>query len=177
MEPANATNGWINTIDSENLEVIAKAHQIIANNIYCTLSTCSEDGYPWVSPVFFAYDRNWNIYWSSAIVAKHSQNLYQNNGRVAIAIFNSNILEATGEGLYLYGYASELKPEDTEEIVQMLLNRARRRINRTAADYLNDSPRRIYKFQPQEAWITGERLPIDNQLIDTKIQLNLHSLI
>jgi nitroimidazol reductase NimA-like FMN-containing flavoprotein (pyridoxamine 5'-phosphate oxidase superfamily) len=56
MESANAANRWVNTIDAKNSEIIAQAKSIIAHNIYCTLSTCSHDGYPWVSPVFFAYD-------------------------------------------------------------------------------------------------------------------------
>jgi len=52
MEPATALNGWISTIDSKNPEVIAKARHIIESNLYCVLSTCSPEGYPWVSPVF-----------------------------------------------------------------------------------------------------------------------------
>jgi uncharacterized protein YhbP (UPF0306 family) len=103
MESANVANRWVNTIDSKNPEILARAKSIIANNIYCTLSTCSDDGYPWVSPVFFAYDEKLRLYWSSAVVAKHSQNLYENNGRAAIAIFNSSVSEGAGEGLYFYG--------------------------------------------------------------------------
>ncbi|MDM9379720.1 pyridoxamine 5'-phosphate oxidase family protein [Chlorogloeopsis sp. ULAP01] len=177
MEPASPTNGWVNTIDSKNPEVIAKASRIITNNIYCTLSTCGIDVSPWVTPLFFAYDDEWNLYWSSAIVSKHSQNIYR-NGRVAIAIFNSSVSEGTPEGLYLYGTASELKREDTQKVMKLLVNRARRQVNRTVADYLDDSPRRIYQFQPQEAWVSGDRLPVDNSniLVDTKIQVNLQEL-
>ncbi|MDZ8183758.1 MAG: pyridoxamine 5'-phosphate oxidase family protein [Nostoc sp. ChiSLP02] len=176
LESASVRNRWVNTIDFQNPEVIAKAFRLLESNIYCTVSTCSFDGYPWVSPLFFAYDDRCNIYWSSAIESKHSQNLYSNDGKVAIAIFNSHRSEGTAEGLYFSGTASELKPEDTEKILKLLLNRAQRKHNRTVDDYLNDSPRRIYQFQPQEAWVTGERLPVDNQLIDTKIQICLQSL-
>lgn len=56
MELANAANRWVNTIDSKAPEILAQARSIITHNLYCTLSTCSDDGYPWVSPVFFAYD-------------------------------------------------------------------------------------------------------------------------
>ncbi len=177
MEEPTAANGWINTIDSKNPIVIEKAHRIIANNLYCTLSTCSIDGFPWVSPVFFAYDESLNIYWSSATASKHSQNIYNNNGRVAIAIFDSSVCEGTGEGLYFYGTASELKPDLTEKVMKLLINRANKQLNRTAADYLNDSPRRIYQFQPQQAWITGSRLPIGNQLVDTKVEINMQDLL
>ncbi|MDZ7963267.1 MAG: pyridoxamine 5'-phosphate oxidase family protein [Aulosira sp. DedQUE10] len=177
LEPANSTNRWVNTIDSQNPEVIAQASGIIANNLYCTLSTCSADGYPWVSPLFFAYDDHWNIYWSSAIISQHSQNIYNNHGRVAIAIFDSSISEGTAEGVYITGTASELNPDAAEKVLQLLLQRATKKYNRTALDYLNDSPRRFYQCQPQEVWITGKRVAIGNQLVDTKIQLSLLSLI
>lgn len=53
----------------------------------------------------------------------------------------------------------------------------RPRPNRTAADYLGDSPRRCYQFQPAQVWINGTPEPIGNQLVDTKIQLDLASLL
>ncbi|MBW4651171.1 MAG: pyridoxamine 5'-phosphate oxidase family protein [Kastovskya adunca ATA6-11-RM4] len=177
MEPAAAENGWVNTIDSNNPEVIENARQIIENTLYCTLSTCSSEGFPWVSPVFFVPDHNWNLYWSSAVAAKHSQNIDHNNGRVAIAIFNSHVKEGTGKGLYFYGTASEVKPEQVASIMKLLFNRAGKQLHRTVEDYLLDSPRRIYQFRPTEAWISGDRLPIENQLVDIKIQLHLKDLI
>jgi hypothetical protein len=49
-------------------------------------------------------------------------------------------------------------------------------INRTPEDYLGESPRRIFRFQPKEGWLTGERLAIGNQLVDTKITFDLLAL-
>ncbi|PSB01352.1 pyridoxamine 5'-phosphate oxidase family protein [Merismopedia glauca] len=176
MEIATATNGWVNTANSQNADVIRQAQGIIANNIYCTLSTCSVDGIPWVSPLFFAFDDNLNIYWSSAIASQHSQNLYSNNGRAAISIFNTTFPEGSPEGLYFSGVASELDGDDTEFGLQLLKPRARNPINRTAVDYLNDSPRRMYRFEPKEAWVTGERISVSNQLVDTRVCLSLIDL-
>lgn len=176
MESANVNNRWVNTIDAKNPEILARARSIITNNLYCTISTCSEDGYPWVSPVFFAYDEKLSLYWSSAIAAKHSQNLYDNEGRAAITIFDSSLLEGTGKGVYFYGVASELERYDLEKIFKLLQNRAKNPSKKTVGDYQNNSPRRIYQFQPQQVWVTGERLAVGNQLVDTKIQLDLHLL-
>ncbi|MBD2353585.1 pyridoxamine 5'-phosphate oxidase family protein [Tolypothrix sp. FACHB-123] len=177
MEVATATNRWIDTIDSEKPEIIQKAQNLIINNIYCTLSTCSPEGEPWVSPVFFAYDEQWHIYWSSAIVSQHSQNIYHNSGRVAIAIFNSSVAQGSAAGVYLSGSAAELDVENIEKTMKLLEKRANKQLNRTVADYLDDSPRRIYKFQPQQVWLTGNRLAVGNQLVDTKIQINLASFL
>ena len=178
MEVASVANGWVNTADSSNPEIIEQVRRIINSNIYCTLSTCSGDCIPWVSPVFFAFDGALNFYWSSAIASKHSQNLYLNAGRVAIAIFDSSPLVGPAEGVYFSGTASEVQSrEDAAAALERLLARARRKHNRTAADYLGDSPRRIYQFQPQEVWVTGERIPFGNQLVDTKVYVSLADLI
>ena len=177
MNSPTAENGWVNTIDSDNPEVIATAHTIIERIPYCTLSTCSPDGIPWVSPLFFVYDETWNVYWSSAIESKHSQNLYANHGRAAIAIYDSTVGEGSGKGLYFSGTATEVAPDLVASLMKRLFDRAGKYPNRTPQDYLDTSPRRFYGFQPQEAWITGERLPMGNQLIDTKIRLNLSTLI
>ena len=177
MEQATADNGWVNTLESQKPLIIEQARRLIADNIYCTLSTCSTDGYPWVSPVFFAYDEHFSIYWASAVASKHSQNIYCNLGRVAIAIFNSSALEGTGSGLYFYGTASELSPTLTSKAMKRLISRANKQLNRVPEDYLDDSPRRIYHFQPQQAWVTGTRLAFGNQLVDTKIKISLSDLL
>ena len=109
MQPATADNGWVNTLASDHPDVLAKARHIMANIHYCTLSTFSAAGLPWVSPVFFAYDANWHLYWSSTTAAQHSQNLYHNQGRAAIAIYDSSVSEGSGKGLYLSGSAAEVE--------------------------------------------------------------------
>lgn len=126
--------------------------------------------------MFFCY-QDLNLYWSSAVTSRHSQNLYRNQGRLAIAIYDSGVAEGTGKGLYFSGSASELQPEEVETVMKLLFEKAGGSPpNRTASDYLGESPRRIYHFQPKEAWVTGERLSIGNQLVDTKIQLDLTDL-
>ncbi len=177
MEPATALNGWISTIDSKNPEVIAKARHIIESNLYCVLSTCSPEGYPWVSPVFFACDESWSIYWCSAVASRHSQNIYSNNGRVAIAIFDSSVAAGTGKGVYFQGNASEIGANLAEKVFFLLAARSGKQPQTKAIDYLNSSQSRIYQFQPQEVWVSGERLAVGNsQLVDTKIPINLQDL-
>ena len=176
LEVASAENGWINTIDAHKSEVLDKARQIIESNIYCSLSTCSTDGIPWATPVFFIYDEKWNIYWSSAVNSQHSQNIDHNHGRVAIAIYGATVAAGSAQGLYLTGTAAELDPNLIEWAILTTSARSGKVINRTAADYLNDSCRRFYKFTPSEVWTTGSRLPVENQLVDTKIRLNLEEL-
>ncbi|MBW4462143.1 MAG: pyridoxamine 5'-phosphate oxidase family protein [Nodosilinea sp. WJT8-NPBG4] len=177
MSIATAENGWVNTADGQAPEVIARARQILEGTIYSTLSTSSADGMPWASPLFFTYDSDWNLYWSSAMVAQHSQNLYANQGRAAIAVYSTDREEGKGQGLYLSGTAAEVAAEDVERVIPLLLKRAAKGQQRSPADYLAPSPRRLYQFQPQAVWITGERIALSETiLIDTKIKLDLASL-
>lgn len=177
MEIASGNNNWVNTIDSNQPEIIQQVKRIITNNIYCSIATCSTEGIPWISPLFFAFDHNLNLYWSSAITSLHSQNIYSNDGRVAITIFDSSSSPSGVKGLYFSGTAQELLSTKVEAICQLFDARTKKGKSRQPQDYLNESPRRIYQFQPQLAWITGERLAIENILVDTKVEINLQPLI
>jgi nitroimidazol reductase NimA-like FMN-containing flavoprotein (pyridoxamine 5'-phosphate oxidase superfamily) len=177
MSIATAENGWVNTLDSQNPAAIASAYQILERTIYCTLSTCSPEGQPWVSPVFFAYDSAWNFYWASAMAAKHSQNLYANQGQVAIAVYDTHSEAGKGQGVYLSGTAAEVEVANVESVIPRLTKRSGQNLKRSAADYLAPSPRRLYRFQPEEVWVTGERFPLsETVLMDTKIRLDLAEL-
>ena len=172
-QPATAENAWINTIDGDRPEIIALARQIIAEQIYGTLATSSPDGMPWGTPLFFVYDAALNFYWSSAIAAQHSQHLYRNQGRAMITIYDATKIKA----VYFAGVATELtEPTKLAQILKLFDQRAKRPNPRLAADYLDSSPRRMYQFAINAGWVTGDRLQLEDQLIDTKIQLNLAAL-
>lgn len=170
---ATAENAWVSISDDENSESIALAKQIISEQIYCTLSTCSAAGMPWGTPLLFVHDEALNLYWSSAIAAQHSQNLYQNAGKAMITIYDAVKIKA----VYCAGIATELMNTDQlEKVLQKFDQRAKRPTPRMASDYLNQSPRRMYRFEMKEIWVTGDRLQVADQLIDTKIQLNLEAM-
>ena len=86
---ATAANGWVNTAQSQDPEAIALAASLISEQIYCTLATASTDGIPWSTPLFYVFDQDLHLYWSSAITSQHSQNLTQNNGRSMITLFDA----------------------------------------------------------------------------------------
>jgi nitroimidazol reductase NimA-like FMN-containing flavoprotein (pyridoxamine 5'-phosphate oxidase superfamily) len=177
VELASERNAWVTTIAQATPELVAKARRILQVNRFCTLSTCSPEGWPWASPLLFASDRNWQIYWSSATASLHSQNLIANQGRAAIVIYDSTATTGNVAGLFLTGQAMAVPESETEAAMELLFMRLEQRPQRSALDYLGDSPRRMYQFRPEALWLTGERVAIGNQLVDTKVKLNLADLI
>ncbi len=101
---------------------IEKAKQIIAENIYMTIATASTEGKPWVSPVFFAYDDSYNLYWVSNKDARHSK-LINNNPKVSIVIFNSQAPEGDGDGVYFEGTAQALEDRNEIQSAMEVLNK------------------------------------------------------
>ncbi|MGB3496558.1 MAG: hypothetical protein WBA57_27770 [Elainellaceae cyanobacterium] len=64
-----------------------------------------------------------------------------------------------------------------ERVIPLRLKQAAKGQWRSPADYLTPSPRRLYRFQPQTAWITGEHIALsETVLLDSKIKLDLASL-
>lgn len=171
-----AENQWTTSPQSTSVDSLEKVRGLLNSVTYCSLSTCDGKGTPWVSPVFFAFDTVLNLYWSSAIASRHSQNLYTNQGKAAIALYQSQRSEAPTDGLYFTGIATELDLASAQHAFSLLEERSGKLIPRSPADYVGQSVRRMYRFSPQKAWCTGERLPHGNQLIDTKILLNIKML-
>lgn len=170
---ATAANGWVNTAQTKNPEAIALASSLITEQLYCTLATTSPDKNPWSTPLFYVFDQHLNLYWSSAIAAQHSQNLAQNQGRSMITLFDANKVKA----VYFSGVATELtEKSQLETVLKLFDQRAKRPNPRLAKNYLGESCRRMYKFVPEKVWVTGDRLTVNEQLVDTKIELDLNSL-
>jgi uncharacterized protein YhbP (UPF0306 family) len=97
---------------------------IIQENIYCTIATSSLDGIPWITPVFFAYDEKFNIYWVSNKDSRHSTSIKENN-KIAISIFNSQMPEGFGDGVYIEALVKELsEKKDIQEGIDVYNSRA-----------------------------------------------------
>ena len=63
-----------------------KARKIIEKILYITIATSSKGGAPWNSPVYSAFDEDYNFFWASWKENQHSKNIRENN-QVFIAFF------------------------------------------------------------------------------------------
>ena len=84
-----------------------QARYLIENNQHMTIATSDREGNPWVSPVFFAPDDDFNLYWVSSKQAQHSRNL-RFRPQVSIVIFGTVPPDNRLDGVYIQAEASEL---------------------------------------------------------------------
>ncbi|MBI2601221.1 pyridoxamine 5'-phosphate oxidase family protein [Candidatus Daviesbacteria bacterium] len=153
--------------------LVKRAKEIIEQIIYITIATSSKENIPWNSPVYSAYDEDYNFYWASWKENIHSKNIAENN-QVFIVIYDSTAPEGTGEGVYIQAKAYMV--EEDEEI-KKALNYLSKRTNQKPAEgeekKLTDQfPRRIYKAVPEKFWVNGEGF-IKGSYIDTRTEINL----
>lgn len=157
------------TVMTEGLE--KKAKQIIDEIIYITLATVTPEGEPWNTPVYTAFDQEYNFYWISCPESEHSRHI-AHNGKVFAVIYPSNVPEGTGEGVYMQGTAKPLNDEgEITKVLEFFYGRKNKE-PRPAANFLGDSPRRVYKLTTSKFWINSDE-KVNGFHIDTRIEIKL----
>lgn len=150
-----------------------KARALIDTILYINLATVTPEGKPWNSPVYTAYDNEYNFYWASWVENQHSKNIVE-NGLVYAVVYDSQVPEGEGLGVYMEGQAKMLS--DVDEIrsaLELLYLRKKQPPNkRQPTEFLGKYPRRVFKFFPEKFWINdgGE---IDGNFIDIKKEVKL----
>lgn len=149
-----------------------KARQIIAHQTFMVIAT-TQGNQPWNTPVYFAYDEKFHLFWHSSPTTQHAENIRLNE-HVFIVIYDLKTLE----GVYLLGKAKEL--QNREEIsygIDVLFSRAyqndlqkKQEIGKIE-DFLGDAKLRMYQFIPEKVWMNSAtkwkgkfvdfRIPID----------------
>ena len=131
-------------------KTLGKAKEIIEKIQYITIATSSKDGVPWNTPVYSAYDEDYNFYWASWKENQHSKNIAENN-KVFLVIYDSTVPEGTGEGVYIQAKAYELDDEkEIEHALSYLDGRVHKKKDPKIriAQFQGDKPRRVYKAVP-----------------------------
>lgn len=158
-----------------NNNAASKAKNIIEENIYCTIATATTDGKPWISPVFYGYDEDFNIQWISDKNAQHSQ-LIRKNPQVSIVFFNSQAPEGDGDGVYIQATVSELN--DKNEAEKGVKVRDRRvkvdtfRVKKLE-EVLDKGQWRVYKAVPNNISKLTEGAYVNGQYVDKREDVKL----
>lgn len=148
-----------------------RAKEIIFKIAYITIASVSEDNQPWNTPVFTAYDQNYNFYWGSYRNSQHSKNIRARK-EVFLVMYDSTVSPGSGEGVYIKAVAEEL--EDPQEIVFALkLLRDRHIVPYWRIEQVQGgAPIRLYKATPEKFWMNGES-SVDGNYIDTRVEIKM----
>lgn len=159
--------------------VVERAKQIIAGNIYMTIATASLDGRPWISPVFFASDAHYNLFWVSNKDSLHS-NLIRRNRQVAIVVFDSRAPEGEGDGVYFEADAFELdEVHEIESAIDTLGKRVTKDEFRVKSveEVTHTAAWRIYKAVPRAISKLTNGEYVNGQYVDRRISIQLSPLL
>ncbi|MBI2665554.1 pyridoxamine 5'-phosphate oxidase family protein [Candidatus Woesearchaeota archaeon] len=158
------------------LELTTKAKKVMNDILYITLATSDKNNQPWNSPVYSAFDKNYNFYWGSWKENQHSKNIAENE-KAFIVIYNSTVPEGTGFGVYMKGKAHQLVKKDIFEILaalKLLYVRKDKKI-KSPKEFLGILPRRVYKFVPDQVWVNSSE-KVKGSSVDIRMDVTKYIL-
>lgn len=150
-----------------------RAVKIIKRILYITIATSNKLGVPWNTPVYYAFNKDYNFYWISWRKNQHSKNIKENN-QIFIVIYDSTALEGQGHGVYIQAKAYEIS--DNKEVAYALKH-LDGRINKLGrhkiSQFQGNKPRRIYKAIPEKVWVNTD-IRVNGEFVDDRIEINLN---
>jgi pyridoxine/pyridoxamine 5'-phosphate oxidase len=148
-----------------------RAKEIIEKIQYVTIASVTEDGMPWNSPVFAAYDEDFNFYWGTHSDSQKAKNI-RSNGNVFLVIYDSTVPSGTGEGVYIKAIAQQIPdPNEVKRVFGLLRDRHATSFWDFAA-VSQEGPIRLFKATPQQAWMNDGGHE-NGHYIDTRTEINL----
>lgn len=118
---------------------------------YATIATVCPEGQPWNSPVVGRFDADMNLYWVSWKENQHSRNIAV-NPRIFVVVYDSQVPEGQGEGLYLQMRAHAISDTPELEQAQQVYDLSFFKHDAVHERFLGDCPQRIYKAVPERIW-------------------------
>jgi nitroimidazol reductase NimA-like FMN-containing flavoprotein (pyridoxamine 5'-phosphate oxidase superfamily) len=125
---------------------------VIDRNTVMVIATTDDNGLPWISPVFFNYDTNYNFYWTSYRQTLHASYL-RTRPKVALVIIGTAEDGGGNFGIYIKAEAHELSDQAIiSSAIPVMQQRPQEEkyIIKTIDDVTGTSPWRIYKAEPKE---------------------------
>lgn len=153
-----------------NKDRSTRIKKIIKKIQYATIATVSDSGELLNTPVYFAYDKNYNIYWGSHQYSTHSQNI-RSNGQAFIVIYDSTVIPGTGEGVYIKVQCHELSEQDKVNAAYELIKKRRHPIPYwNLENFGKDQPIRLYVATPID-FSTNDEVEINGIIIDQRTKV------
>ncbi len=152
-------------------DLTKRAKEIIKQIDYITIASVTPEGMPWNSPVYSAFDDDYNFFWGTHIDSQKAQNI-RNNENVFLVIYDSTVPPGTGEGVYVQAKAKQLRdPEEIQHAYETLKNRRPTPFWDPAA-FSESGPVRLFKAVPIKVWMNDDSEK-DGHYIDVRTEVSL----
>ncbi len=148
-----------------------RAREVIEKINYITLASVTPEGKPWNSPVFAAYDGEFNFYFGTHRGSQKAKNLAVNQD-VFLVIYDSTVKAGDGEGVYVQGQATELTDEEGIKAAHKLIWDRHSVPYWKLEEFQPGSPLVLYKIVPQKAWM-NDNGRADGHYIDIRTEIKL----
>ncbi len=148
------------------------AKTILANVIHITIASVDENGQPWNTPVYSAFDDAYNLYWTSAKTNQHSQNI-RTNSKVFIVVYDSTDNLGDKTGFYIQARAEELIAPNKIEAARALLQGRIGKAGDSYEKFVGQEIRRVYKAVPLHTWINDAEFKDGDFLRDYRVEVKL----
>ena len=126
---------------------------------------------PWNTPVYSAFDKDYNFYWGTHIDSQKAKNI-RNNENVFLVIYDSTVPPGTGEGVFIQAKARQLaRPDEVQQAYEILRDRRPTPFWKPEA-FGEKGPVRLFTAVPQKAWMNddGEK---NGHYIDIRTEIKL----
>ena len=158
-------------------EASCRARDLIEAAYHMTLATADATGKPWSSPVFFAYDEDFNLYWVSSADTIHSANI-RIRPQVAITILGQPP-DYVNNGVYFDAVAMEL--DNVADVIRAIQIRRKRPeeerfMIKSPSDVLGRAVWRMYKAVPVTIY-TDKEETVEGQCITTRVKVSLLRMV
>lgn len=152
-----------------------RAAEVIKTIKYMNIATVTPEGDPWNTPVFFAYDKQLNLYTHSWNKNQHSINI-ESSGKAFITIYDSTTQQGEGFGVYIQAKAKvTTSPKELLAAVKTVYKRLDKPA-RAVSQFLGAHPKRGYMFILEKMWVNGDT-KIKGRRVDNRIEVNIPEVI
>jgi uncharacterized protein YhbP (UPF0306 family) len=156
--------------------------QIIASSNFLSLATTDGES-PWANAVFFAADKDYNLYFVSLDDTVHVQNILK-NPNVSVVIFDSHHIPGSEalNGVQIKGTCHEVSKEELPEAIEVTYTKRfpnrddweKYNINVEAFSKTEKGSVHVYKIVPEHFYILDKELK-KKLGKDVRVEMKLHN--
>ena len=158
---------------SKSADLTKMGRRVLDSNAYMTVATVDESGRPWVTPVYFGFERRDQLFWVSSPDAEHSRNIAARPD-VSIVVFDSSVPIGGAEAVYMRAEAEEIAEPTAEQCESAFRPRFEGLKSFDPSELREPAPLRLFRARVAEWWvlIRGSD-PVWGRGIDSRMRVDL----